>query len=173
MICLDPLNFVRGGGSAAFLRGLEPRLFPYAQLSDGVLAPGEPDLSKLGRMSPDERCMPGDGIVPLRQILDALPPGLPLSVEIPMPKSVKLPAREWARATAEQHAPIPGGVLPRQAGGAVVVSARPAGPRAPVVLLTCLHLGLTRLTLSGVETPVNLAHLLLLRLPPRRGHGKR
>ena len=101
VICLDPLNFVRGGGSAAFLRGLEPRLFPYAQLSDGVLAPGEPDLSKLGRMSPNERRMPGDGIVPLRQILDALPPGLPLSVEIPMPKSVRLPAREWARATAE------------------------------------------------------------------------
>jgi hypothetical protein len=101
VIFLDPLNFVRGGGSATFLRGLEPRLFPYAQLSDGVLAPGEPDLSKLGRMSPNERRMPGDGIVPLRQILDALPPGLPLSVEIPMPKSVKLPAREWARATAE------------------------------------------------------------------------
>jgi hypothetical protein len=45
--------------------------------------------------------MPGDGTLPLRQILDALPLGLPLSVEIPMPKSVKLPAREWARATAE------------------------------------------------------------------------
>jgi sugar phosphate isomerase/epimerase len=101
VICLDPLNFVRGGGSAAFLRGLEPRLFPYAQISDGVLAPGEPDLSKLGRMSPNERRMPGDGTLPLRQILDALPLGLPLSVEIPMPKSVKLPAREWARATAE------------------------------------------------------------------------
>ena len=101
VICLDPLNFVRGGGSAAFLRGLEPRLFPYAQISDGVLAPGEPDLSKLGRMSPNERRMPGDGTLPLRQILDALPPGLPLSVEIPMPRTVKLPAREWARATAE------------------------------------------------------------------------
>jgi len=101
VICLDPLNFVRGGGSAAFLRGLEPRLFPYAQISDGVLAPGEPDLSKLGRMSPNERRMPGDGSLPLRPILDALPLGLPLSVEIPMPKSVKLPAREWARATAE------------------------------------------------------------------------
>jgi sugar phosphate isomerase/epimerase len=101
VICLDPVNFVRGGGSAAFLRGLEPRLFPYAQMSDGVLAPGEPDLSKLGRMSPNERRMPGDGTLPLRQILDALPLGLPLSVEIPMPKSVKLPAREWARATAE------------------------------------------------------------------------
>jgi len=101
VICLDPLNFVRGGGSAVFLRGLEPRLFPYAQISDGVLAPGEPDLSKLGRMSPTERRMPGDGTLPLRPILDALPLGLPLSVEIPMPKSVKLPAREWARATAE------------------------------------------------------------------------
>ena len=102
VICLDPLNFIRGGGSAAFLHGLEPRLFPYAQISDGVLAPGEPDLSKLGRMSPNERRMPGDGMLPLRQILDALPLGLPLSVEIPMPKSVKLPAREWARATAER-----------------------------------------------------------------------
>src|SRR5215813_1748237 len=97
VVCLDPLNFVRSGGSAAFLRGLEPRLFPYAQISDGILGPGEPDLSKLGRMTPNERRMPGDGVVPLRQILA----GLPLSVEIPMPASVRLPAREWARATAE------------------------------------------------------------------------
>ena len=101
VICLDPLNFVRGGGSAALLRGLEPRLFPYAQLSDGVLDPGEPDLSKLGRMSPNQRRMPGDGTLPLRHILDALPPGLPLSVEIPMPPTVRLSAREWARATAD------------------------------------------------------------------------
>ena len=101
VICLDPVNFVRGGGSAAFLRGLEPRLFPYAQISDGVLEPGEPNISKLGRMSPNQRRMPGDGALPLRQILDALPPGVPLSVEIPMPPTVKLSAREWARATAE------------------------------------------------------------------------
>ena len=101
VICLDPLNFVRGGGSAVFLRGLEPRLFPYAQISDGVLGPGEPDLSKLGRMSPNERRMPGDGTLPLRHILDALPAGLPLSVEIPMPPTVRLAAREWARATAD------------------------------------------------------------------------
>ena len=101
VICLDPVNFVRGGGSAAFLRGLEPRLFPYAQISDGVLEPGEPNISKLGRMSPNQRRMPGDGALPLRQILDALPAGLPLSVEIPMPPTVQLSAREWARATAE------------------------------------------------------------------------
>jgi len=101
VICLDPLNFVRGGGSAALLRGLEPRLFPYAQISDGVLDPGEPDLSKLGRMSPNQRRLPGDGTLPLRDILDALPAGLPLSVEIPMPKTVRLSPQEWARATAD------------------------------------------------------------------------
>ena len=52
-------------------------------------------------MSPNQRRMPGDGTLPLRQILDALPGGLPLSVEIPMPQTVRLSAREWARATAE------------------------------------------------------------------------
>src|SRR4029453_17062722 len=100
-ICPDPLHSVGGGGTAAFLRGLEPRLFPYAQISDGVLGPGEPDLSKLGRMSPNERRMPGDGPLPLRHILDALPAGRPLSVEIPMPPTVRLAAHEWARATAD------------------------------------------------------------------------
>src|SRR5437016_9401970 len=101
VVCLDPLNFVRGGGSAALLRGLEPRLFPYAQISDGVLEPGEPDLTKLGRMSPNQGRMPVDGTLPLRHILDVLPAGLPLSVEIPMPQTVQLSAREWARATAD------------------------------------------------------------------------
>jgi sugar phosphate isomerase/epimerase len=101
VVCLDPLNFVRSGGSAALLRGLDPRLFPYAQISDGVLGPGEPDLTKLGRMSPNQRRLPGEGTLPLRDILDALPAGLPLSVELPMPQTARLSAREWARATAE------------------------------------------------------------------------
>ncbi|PYN80853.1 MAG: hypothetical protein DMD96_12340 [Candidatus Rokuibacteriota bacterium] len=100
VVCLDPLNFVRSGGSAALLRGLDPRLFPYAQISDGVLGPGEPDLTKLGRMSPNQRRLPGEGRLPLRDILDALPPGLPLSVELPMPTTARLSAREWAKTTA-------------------------------------------------------------------------
>ena len=100
VVCLDPLNFVRSGGSAALLRGLDPRLFPYAQISDGVLGPGEPDLTKLGRMSPNQRRLPGEGRLPLRDILDALPPGLPLSVELPMPTTTRLSAREWAQTTA-------------------------------------------------------------------------
>jgi len=101
VICLDPLNHVRGGGTVAELRAIDPRLLPYAQISDGVLGPGEPDPARLGRMSPNQRRLPGEGTLPLHEILDALPAGLPLSVELPIPKSEQRSAREWARTTAE------------------------------------------------------------------------
>jgi sugar phosphate isomerase/epimerase len=101
VICLDPLNLIRGGGTAAELSAVDPRLFPYAQISDGVLGPGEPNPEELGRMSPNQRRLPGDGTLPLHEILDALPPGTPLSVELPMPKGERRSAREWARTTAE------------------------------------------------------------------------
>jgi sugar phosphate isomerase/epimerase len=96
VICLDPLNLLRGGGGAASLRGLDARLFPYAQITDGVLGPGEPDPARLGQLGPAERRMLGDGVVPLGAILAALPPGLPLSVELPAPPGVTMSARDWA-----------------------------------------------------------------------------
>jgi sugar phosphate isomerase/epimerase len=101
VVCLDPLNLIRSGGSAADLKAVDARLLPYAQISDGVLGPGEPDLTKLGRMTPNQRRLPGEGTLPLHQILDALPSGLPLSVELPMPATARVPAREWAKTTAE------------------------------------------------------------------------
>jgi sugar phosphate isomerase/epimerase len=101
VICLDPLNHIRGGGTVAELRAVDPRLLPYAQISDGVLGPGEPNPEELGRMSPNQRRLPGEGTLPLHEILDALPSGTPLSVELPMPKSERRSAREWARTTAE------------------------------------------------------------------------
>jgi sugar phosphate isomerase/epimerase len=101
VLCLDPLNLIRSGGSVAELRAVDPRLLPYAQISDGVLGPGEPDLARLGRMTPNQRRLPGEGTLPLHEILDALPVGIPLSVELPMPNTARLSAREWARTTAE------------------------------------------------------------------------
>jgi sugar phosphate isomerase/epimerase len=100
VICVDFLNFVRGGGVPADLRALDPRRLPYAQLTDGVLGPGEPDPARLGRLGPNERRLLGEGVVPVAAILDALPPDLPLSVELPPPRGTRPSAVEWAKVTA-------------------------------------------------------------------------
>ena len=99
-VCLDPLNFVRGGGRPAELAALDPRLFPYLQLTDGFLEPGEPDPARLGRMGANRRCLMGEGDVPMREILAALPAGLALSVEFPPAIRPGVPAREWAKIVA-------------------------------------------------------------------------
>ena len=83
---------------------MDARLFPYAQLSDGVLGPGEPDLAQLGRMPLGQRSLPGNGSLPLREILAALPRDIPLSVEVLQPKigaHSQLNAREWAKLTLD------------------------------------------------------------------------
>jgi sugar phosphate isomerase/epimerase len=96
-ICIDPLNFLRAGDTADDLRAFDPKLFPFAQLTDGLLGPGEPDKARLGRMGPNQRRMLGEGVVPLDDILDALPAGIPLSVELPAPDGSTASAREWAK----------------------------------------------------------------------------
>jgi sugar phosphate isomerase/epimerase len=68
-ICLDPAQFYRAGEGPDLLRNVEPRLMPYAMLSDATT------MTPMGRY-----CMPGDGFVPLAEILDVLPADVPLSV---------------------------------------------------------------------------------------------
>jgi sugar phosphate isomerase/epimerase len=101
-ICIDPLHFARSGAVPADIRKLDAGLFPYHQLCDGVLGPGEPDPDGLGRIAVEERFMPGEGTLPLRDILGALPAGLPISVEVPMRKEARLSARAWARLVADK-----------------------------------------------------------------------
>jgi sugar phosphate isomerase/epimerase len=101
-ICIDPLHFARSGAVPADLKKLDTRLFPYLQICDGVLGPGEPDPDGLGRIAVEERLMPGEGTLPLRDILGALPAGLPISVEVPLRKEAQVSARAWAKLTAEK-----------------------------------------------------------------------
>lgn len=96
-LCVDPLHVVRSGATADDLRALDPRLIPATQLCDGVMEPGEPDPDGLGRTAPEQRRMPGDGVLPLRAILAALPKGIPISVEVPFDESAGLSPAEWAR----------------------------------------------------------------------------
>ena len=53
-------------------------------MSDGVLAAGEPNLEIAKRIGVGTRRMPGDGTLPLREIFDALPADLPISIEVIM-----------------------------------------------------------------------------------------
>lgn len=103
VICIDPLHLARSGGSPADVKALDPKYFPYAQMSDGVLAPGEPNPALFGKLGLGTRALPGEGTLPLRELMAALPANLPLSVELPI--SLAAPGtspRDWAKITYER-----------------------------------------------------------------------
>jgi len=102
VICIDPLHLARSGGSAADVKALDAKYFPYAQISDGLLEPGEPNPALFGKLGLGQRKMPGEGTLPLRELLAALPKDVPLSVELPHSLSGKgTSARDWAKTTLE------------------------------------------------------------------------
>jgi sugar phosphate isomerase/epimerase len=88
VICLDPFHFWRAGHPASLLKDQPARLFPYTQLDDGVDTDGPP---------PRGRREPGKGMVPLNDILDALPADLPLSIEWGRPREAQYSAAVWAQ----------------------------------------------------------------------------
>jgi sugar phosphate isomerase/epimerase len=101
-VCLDPLHFVEVGHTPDDLKGLDPRLFPYTQIRDGHVV--NRLGSKFWRDEPHATgALPlGEGQVPLTEILDILPDGLPLSLEWSMPRDSTYSAAEWA-THALQH----------------------------------------------------------------------
>jgi sugar phosphate isomerase/epimerase len=102
VICIDPLHLARSGGSPADVKALDATYFPYAQISDGILDPGEPNPALFGKLGLGTRAIPGEGKLPLRELLAALPPDIPLSVELPHALSAKgTSARDWAKTTLE------------------------------------------------------------------------
>lgn len=102
VICIDPLHLARSGGSAADVKALPVKYFPYAQISDGVLEPGEPNPALFGKLGMGTRKMPGEGTLPLRELLAALPRDVPLSVELPHSLAPGASAHEWAKITADR-----------------------------------------------------------------------
>jgi sugar phosphate isomerase/epimerase len=84
VVLVDPLHLHRGGETPAVLT--EPGSAPigYAQLCDALLAPpGVPDdLDALAHEARHARLFPGDGELPLADMLAALPADLPCTVEV-------------------------------------------------------------------------------------------
>jgi sugar phosphate isomerase/epimerase len=82
-LLIDPLHLARTGGSPADLTTVDPQRFPYAQFCDAP-AHGPPSghVPEIIREALDLRLMPGDGAQPLDDLLAALPPATPLSIEL-------------------------------------------------------------------------------------------
>ena len=97
-VVVDALHFSRSGGLPAHLTGVEPSLFPYAQICDASPdMPGSADTPALIREARTGRLLPGEGVLPLAELVAALPDGLPLAIEAPCRSLAELPALERAR----------------------------------------------------------------------------
>jgi sugar phosphate isomerase/epimerase len=102
-VLVDPLHLRRSGGTPAQVAALaaaNPELLPYAQLCDAPLAPPPDGIRGLYREAVRDRRLPGEGELPLRELLAALPAGIPLSVEAPMLALSGLPASEQTKRIA-------------------------------------------------------------------------
>jgi sugar phosphate isomerase/epimerase len=95
-VTIDPLHLRRFGGNPAQIRAIDPAFFLYYQLCDAPLRVprGLPrprrlprgqslDIDDLAFEARAARLLPGEGELPLAEIVAAMPPDIPVSVEAP------------------------------------------------------------------------------------------
>jgi sugar phosphate isomerase/epimerase len=85
-LLIDTMHVVRSGSGAADLAALDPALIGYVQICDALL---EPVVPNYGEESLFERMVPGEGELPLRDILAVLAPGPVIGLEVPMRKAAQ------------------------------------------------------------------------------------
>jgi sugar phosphate isomerase/epimerase len=96
-VAVDALHFDRSGSRLSDLATLPQTWFHYLQLCD---APREwtTDRESLLHAAVKERLFPGEGAIDLIGLLRALPPGIPIALEIPMATLAQtVPAAERLR----------------------------------------------------------------------------
>jgi sugar phosphate isomerase/epimerase len=81
-VLIDALHLQRCGGRPADLARVDPLLLPYAQICDAPAALAETTYPAYLTDAVDGRSAPGEGALPLAQLLTELPPGTPLSLEV-------------------------------------------------------------------------------------------
>jgi sugar phosphate isomerase/epimerase len=82
-ILVDSLHFDRSGSRLDELRALPSDRLPFVHLCDATVGPGY-TTEELLHAARDERLPPGEGQIDLAAFLGALPPGIPIAVEVPM-----------------------------------------------------------------------------------------
>jgi len=93
-ILIDALHVQRCGISLDTLRELKPALVTYVQLCDAPAAAPADEIAE----ARSRRLLPGDGKLPLRELLAALPDRIPVAVEAPQPGAGHDPAAFAGRA---------------------------------------------------------------------------
>jgi sugar phosphate isomerase/epimerase len=80
-VLVDALHLARAGEQPAVLLGAPAGRLPYLQLCDAAAAPSDTSPMGLIREALHERLLPGDGALPLAELLAAVP-AVPLSFEV-------------------------------------------------------------------------------------------
>jgi sugar phosphate isomerase/epimerase len=97
-VLIDALHWSRSGGLPAHVATVDSSLFRYAQICDASPdMPGPGDTSALIREARTGRLLPGEGVLPLAELVAALPDALPLAIEAPCQATAHLPAFERAK----------------------------------------------------------------------------
>lgn len=81
-LLIDMLQFFRSGAQPRDATAITPGLLRYVQVCDGPLA-APSGIDGRRREARENRNLPGEGELPIAALLEALPPGLPLSLEAP------------------------------------------------------------------------------------------
>jgi sugar phosphate isomerase/epimerase len=98
-VLVDALHLDRSGGSPADLATIPPERIFIAQLCDAPAAsPSTPEA--LRHEARSRRRSPGEGELPLRAFLKALPEGVPIELEVPCADLAHLPPTERIGAIA-------------------------------------------------------------------------
>jgi len=88
---------------------VDPALFRYAQICDaGPDMPGPGDTPALIREARTGRLLPGEGVLPLAELIAALPATVPLAIEAPNRATADLPAVERAKRAYRALAALTG-----------------------------------------------------------------
>lgn len=132
-VLVDALHLARAGGVPHDLEGVDPRLLPYLQVCDASSAAPAADRDAALAEAVGMRLAPGDGVLPLRDLLRRLPSAAPVSVEAPNPAALEDPPGVGVSARHHDEAPrdVPArgrGTCSLRAGG---TRQRPGGRRPP------------------------------------------
>ena len=98
-IIVDALHLARSGGTPADVAAADPARIAYVQLCDAPRV--RPATMERREESLRNRLYPGDGELPLFDLMDALPPDIAIDLEVPCAADAHLPFAERGRRAGD------------------------------------------------------------------------